>query len=143
MITTQIVIESLNRAVKLKGADYIDPRSGIEGDGCEYDTIDAKGNSVPLCIVGQVFYDLHINKKLATTEVYSEDHNQPIVGVATFEQLIGETGIDNGPDAILSALNVECEIDAARILLKAQVKQDSGEAWGQAVADAIKEVVGS
>lgn len=125
------VIAALERAVALKGADYVYDAGNASTGECAYTTPDGK----PSCIVGYVIADL-------------QPELLPVFGAA--ERWESETNEDSGETefypadvfAISSAANYvpewKPEDGVVSILLTAQTRQDAGQSWGDALEAAKK-----
>lgn len=103
-------IELLERAVAEKGADYVDPGSQFGRGGCRYVRDDACG-----CIVGHAYFYAG-----ATIDELKEMDANP-----------DDPGVDSL--AWAEELPIETADEAVRAFSVAQVAQDRGKTWGEAL----------
>lgn len=109
-IDNQRAIILLREVVAEKGADYVDPNSGDNSPGpCEYTYDDAPG-----CIVGHVAFKAGV----------------PIERLHDWLGMITDEPWETQEDADLFTY------DALTLLRAAQVVQDNGGTWGEALASA-------
>ncbi len=115
-LTESLAIDYLRRAVAEYGAEYVDPMA-TENDACQNVYTDGEGNVTGRCIAAQVL-SYH---GVSDDDLYScNDHG------------IEQTIRDLGP-----ALDLPVEEAADDLLLRAQIEQDGGSTWGEAVESAI------
>lgn len=106
MINKTRAIELLEKAVELKGSEYVDPKSELAA-GCSYADGDTCG-----CIVGTAFY----------------------INGATISQLLRmDVEAGNVVDYSNDELPEELTKSAKWTFYEAQMHQDSGKTWGNAV----------
>lgn len=104
-------LEALRKAVEERGEDYVDRDAVIEGGGgCVY-----VRNGQPSCIVGTA---------LAIAGVPAGDMNYPRLGVIGLVGRLSGRGIAGFSSG------------ATGVLREAQLAQDSGKPWGDALAAA-------
>ena len=113
MITYDEALESLKRAVALKGEDYL-YQYPVGVDSCEY-----KVGGAPACIVGHVLADL------------APDFFESVIKGGRNRQEFR---------SLVSATDLDIEPDASLLLAEVQWKQDNRMAWGEALEAAINYV---
>ena len=135
MITLDNVIPLLEKAVKIKGEDYVYVPPGGEFSTCRYS--DFEGN--PSCIVGYVIAN-------AEPELYAE--------IVEFERREGDSfGVyelgaandDYASDDLAPLANKAQQViseEALAVLNRAQSVQDTSNSWGRALG-AAKVVAGA
>ena len=123
MFTLEDVMREMRKAVKLKGADYVYEKVPLSQEevgndaGCAYGDLD--GN--PSCLVGYVIYALD---KEAFNLIHEREadvgESFPVLdAVATLDRQVGSNSFSE---------------DAIDALCRAQLRQDQGEPWGDALA---------
>lgn len=113
-------IELLERAVKEKGAKYVDPNANTVG--CQY--ADEKGQ--PLCIVGHVMSYLDVDLRPVVTGGDFEDIERVWGWGVSAVELGYALGAAPHPGVSLTD-------DAVWTLGRAQTIQDDGNTWGEAL----------
>lgn len=119
-IDLETAVRELDRAVALKGEDYIyaldkrdtDTEEDFGNYACEYADMDQEtGEFVPGCIVGHVFHSCGMSIDLLSN-----------IG--------GAVGV------VVKEKKLDVDEDAAGLLRLAQAYQDAGYTWGDAVRKA-------
>lgn len=114
------VTAAMERAVALKGADYVYP----DADGCRYSWNDG----TPACIVGHVAADLWPDKfKEVADYERVEEASGSVDGAFVFG--LGEDRAGGG------VLSIQPDRVVRNALQRAQNTQDNGFTWGEALAE--------
>jgi hypothetical protein len=126
-------VELIRHAVKLKGSDYVDPRSGPMGHGCQY----VNGTTgQPLCIVGHALVELGV----PTDALIKAPEIDNLIALPYDREgdPTGEPGrikyLSGG--GLAEVEDLEFTPEAVGAFEAAQSTQDAGDTWGQALAAA-------
>jgi hypothetical protein len=121
-ITKRQAKDALVWAVGERGAEYVDPGAVVMGRGCKY-----VYEGQPSCIAGMALF--HLGVDLALLAEVDEKG-------ADLESGFNPT-IGGGAAQFLRENGVDLDDDAERVLDEAQVQQDDGNTWGQALGVAL------
>lgn len=113
IITLDMVLEAIDHAVGVRGADYVDPATGQVSPGeCKY----VRGGA-PSCIIGTAL--AHLGVPLEVLEEIDDSDDPTVGGGEDFLQILHEADVTFAPHV-------------RPVLAVAQITQDSGRTWGQA-----------
>lgn len=127
-------LEYMEKAVKFRGPQHVDPRSG-NIDGCKY----TPSGDLPSCIVGQILQYAGVTTnelRVMDTRGYYGSSFAALMEVRD-QVLDGSDYVDEGDDVLPENLTITP--GAATLLASAQDAQDYGTQWGVIYSSAVEQ----